>query len=385
MASGTFFTFWDATQYLLDVLGTGVSDGTSTRQAKRAILNAYRDIPGQHSWTYFNRDARININAQQTSSSITFDFTGGAYERLLTIASGSWPTWAASGAVSIASINYQVDTRESATRLTLKETSNPGEDVAAGTSYILYQDRYTLPVDFREGSTLRNETTTYGMQLVTPSEIQQMRDSSEFTGTPRKYTIVGDRDLKNRLALLLYPPSSTAYKMDLTYYAAPAPLRTPQYSTGTATVSGTTVKGSGTAWTTDMAGAVFRTGTATKEPDGREGDDPFVEEVLIKQVDSATSLVIDSALSNEYSSAVKYRISDLVDISDGALLTYFMQYAEMELARLMRSQDYQQRFIAIQSKLKMAMAQDNRFTETPGNQDVLVTSLFGIRATSDYA
>lgn len=385
MASGTFYTFWDGVQYLADTLGVSVSDGTSLRQCKRAILAAYRDVPSQHNWTYYNRDHRLDIEASYATGTIAYDHTGGAYERMLTLTSGTWPTNAAKGVVQIAGVNYQADAKKSSTRLTLKENSNPGADVASGTSYTWFRDRYTLPTDFREGSTIRNATTIYPMELVSPAEIQRCRNSSETTGTPRKYAMVGDRDLKNRLAVVIYPPSSSDFAMDLSYTASPAPMRTPQYSTGTVTVSGETVTGSSTtAWTSDMAGSVFRIGTASEVPDGREGDNPFVEERIIKSVFDANTLELESGLDNDYTSATKYRISDLVDVSDGALLTYFLQYAEMELSRLKRDQDYQQRFIAIKAKKLDAMSQDHRFTDSPGTEGSIRTSLFGVRTTADY-
>src|SRR5690606_12812154 len=118
------------------------------RDIRQAVLDGYDDVHHGAEWTFLYAPLQIALHAPQTSSTIAYDHTGGAYERVVTLAAGSWPDWAAYGTLKIGNALYQVATRESATQLTLREDSNPGDDVTAGTSYTLYQSSYPLPADF---------------------------------------------------------------------------------------------------------------------------------------------------------------------------------------------------------------------------------------------
>ena len=385
MADGSYTTYWDIVQHLLDVSGTGGgAQDRDVRMAKRAVLAAYRDVPAEYDWGYLTKRHRLEINAAYDTGTIEYDHTGGASERLVTLTSGTFPSWAASGVLYYSGIPYQVDTRESSTTLTLSSDSNPGEDISSGASYILYQDHYTLPTDFHVEHAIRNSSTIWNMTYTSPANWEFEHDSAEATGVPRRYTYMGDRDNTNRMALYIYPPSDSAYKWDLIYKRVPVPVKVLDYSDKTVTVSGTTVTGASTAWTSDMVGSVFRIGDATNVPDGREGDEPFKEEVLITAVGSATSLTIASALSGTYTSATKYRISDLIDIEPGPLLTYFQSYAELQHARMLRNDDYQQRFIAIDKTKRMAMAADSRhaFGDRAHWEPI---DIFDLRTTADYS
>ena len=97
--------------------------------------------------------------------------SGGANERQLTIAAGTWPTWAARGRVSISNATYAVENRVSTTILTLRPDQNPGADVAAGTAYNLYQQAYTLPVNFRRLLRLFHASQNREIRVVSMSEL----------------------------------------------------------------------------------------------------------------------------------------------------------------------------------------------------------------------
>ena len=144
MAEQPLFTFQDAVDHVSDVFDIAGLDATSKhfRAAKRAVADAYRDIVRLHEWSYYERHGQITTEAEQSSSTITYDHTGGTYERMVTIAAGTWPTNARYMHIIIESQRYKVATRESSTVITLTPDTNPGADVAAGTSYNIFRSVY---------------------------------------------------------------------------------------------------------------------------------------------------------------------------------------------------------------------------------------------------
>ena len=60
-----------------------------------------------HQWTFMFPVTTLSINAPQSSSTITYDHTGGSSENLVTIASGTWPTWAADAMIRMPVLTTQ--------------------------------------------------------------------------------------------------------------------------------------------------------------------------------------------------------------------------------------------------------------------------------------
>src|SRR3990167_3839333 len=120
------------------------ASGNTLLMCKRAITEGLRELANARDWFCFKTWGRIVLNASYSTGTLAYDHTGGAYERLLTLSSGTWPTWAASGIVVISRVAYRVDERRSTTEITLRTETNPGADVAAGTAYAIYQQSYNL-------------------------------------------------------------------------------------------------------------------------------------------------------------------------------------------------------------------------------------------------
>lgn len=152
------------------------------------------------------------------------------------------------------------------------------------------------------------------------------------------------------MALRMYPPPDAVYRYEYLYRRQPRQLLTPQYNTGTVTTSGTAVTGVGTAWTSNMVGSVIRFSSSTTAPTGITGTNPPTAERIITARGSTTTLTIDSALSSELA-AVKYEISDPIDIEQGAMYSFFLRKCEYELGCLLNKSDD---LPALTKKLKMA-------------------------------
>ena len=330
MATTTLWTYQDVIDHLSDWQG-GIADAKLLRNIKRAILTAYRDITNARLWSYYNQRGRVTTVADYDTGTIAYTHS----TRAVTLTTGTWPSWAARGVLLIDDVEYQVYSRDSSSQITLSVNSNPGENVASGTSYSIYQDTYTLPVDFTEAGEFKDIENSRVLDMVTPDEWLGLHNNGTTPSQPYAATIVQDPDYQGVMALRIFPPSDAVYRYDYMYRRMPRQLLTPQYNTGTVTTSTTTVTGTSTSFTSNMLGSVIRFSSSTSTaPTGIPGANPFTAERIITAFGSTTSLTIDSALSAELT-GVKYEISDPIDLEQGAMYSFFLRKCEYELGCLL--------------------------------------------------
>jgi hypothetical protein len=354
-------TYKDLTRHLIDHMGASVEEQT-VRDCRRAIQSAYREFANAAKWSYYYQNGQITTSASQTSSTITYDHTGGVAERLVTIAAGTWPSWAAYGHLVIDNVPYRVATRESSTTLTLSPRSNPGADVAAGTSYTLYRNTYPLPLDFISADQFISTAGCTIPRYCHPSSVAQQVRLTTSPATPRHYSFIGDENYVGSMAVLFWPPPDAAVTYDFMYQRRPRALVYEDVSAGTVSVTGASavVTGSGTAFQSAHEGSVLRISpNATDEANSLVYETPFAAERLVTTYTSATQLTVDSTFS-ETLSGVKYSISDPVDIEDGVMLEAFLRCCEKQgaIQRVMKNQDEAEaRYIRA---LKLALSADSR-------------------------
>lgn len=375
IASNTeLWTFKDAVENLLDLHGLDTRSGINERRARACVMQVYRDIPSRATWHYFYRQRLLQTNTQQTSSTITYDHTGGAYERVVTIASGTWPSWAAFGRLIIDEVHYEVEDRKSSTELTLTETSNPGADVAAGTAYILYRSAYPLPSNFRSLVSLWDVDEQREIAHVDPAQHHKLQSYYDTPSTPVDVSIRATGEYYGGMALHFSPPPDTAKTYDLLYMANPRTLAIDEYSTGTVAVTNgsTTVTGTGTTFPTNCVGSVIRFSTTAAPPTSVMGgfgtsggiDNPFAMQGVIKTRTSATALVLEEAATVEIPSASAYVISDPLDLEPGSMLTAFLRATEAEYASRAGREDAPRRYAMARQSLLEAMAANSPFENT---------------------
>lgn len=380
--SGTeITTFKDAVDQLLDLHELDTRTGLNERRARACILQAYRDLPSRCAWSYYYRQRLLRTVAQQTSSTITYDHTGGTHERLLTIAAGTWPSWAAFGRVIIDDVHYEVEDRKSNTELTLAETSNPGEDLAAGTTYALYRSAYPLPSNFRSLCSLWDVTEKRRLNIVQPSQYESGLNVNDTPSSPCEAMIRATGKYYGGMALHFGPPPDTASTYDLFYMANPRPLVLDEYSTGTvAVVNGSaTVTGTGTVFPTNCVGSVIRFSKTSAPPTSVLGgigvsgsDNPFVMQGVIKTRTSDTVLVLEEVATVEIPAGSAFVISDPLDIESGAMLTAMMRIAEAEFCLKAGREDGPARVALANRAMLEAMEADSRIenvAHTPAMYD----------------
>lgn len=89
-----------------------------------------------HRWSFLSSFQNLVTSEPYTTGTVTI------VDGVVTLAGGTWPSWAAQGTLSLSGQMYLVASRDSSTQLTLE---NLDVDAAALTTYSLGRERYTLP------------------------------------------------------------------------------------------------------------------------------------------------------------------------------------------------------------------------------------------------
>lgn len=364
------FTFVDAVEHVLDWVGTQTTDLSTLRKAKRAVLTAYREVSNLKLWSYYYSRAILQTVAQQLDGTIAYTQTGGAYERVVTLTGSTWPSWAALGILRIGTVDYEIESVKSSTEITLSVNSNPGEDIAAGESYILFKDTYAMPVDFAQMGMIRETSRTLYPRLTTPNDFLFYKYVRQVPAMPRIYTLMSDQNYIGTMALKFFPPPDQAYTYEYMYRRQPRQANLYQYNTGTISSSGTAVTSTNATFTVDMIGSVLRPGTATTSPTGPTGSNPYSEQRIITAYVDAQTLTIDQSFSSNLS-GVKYEISDPIDLEANAMYTAFLRRCELEMGMMMNRDDIRRLKDQSRESELLAMESDSRsFDPKPGHEYV---------------
>ena len=358
MANTPIYTFHDVQDHLMDVMGSS-SESRDLKMGRAAAQSAYRIVSASRNWAYYYRQDRITTDAPYSTGTIAYDHTGGSSERLLTLTGGTWPTNMARGVIVIAGVEYPVATRTSGSLAILSLDKNPGTDIASGTSYEWHRAIYPMPLGIRSTDELIDHNIRTRPDHVTPGEWKSGFQNYQTPSEPRRYAFFADPDYVGVMAVGFHPAPDKVYNFDFMSQVQPLPVRTWDHNDGTVTVSGVTVTGTGTAWTEDMVGSIIRFKDANDVPTSVDGLKPYLEQRVITSFTSATSVDIDSALTNSYT-AVKYRVSDMVDIEQGTMYTAFLRCAESELAKSRVDDTAEKRDAFYRAALVYAKEADNR-------------------------
>lgn len=115
-------------------VGTGIDDDVD-----RVFRAGRRKFLSLHAWSFLEQYISISILAPASTGTVTI------VNGVVTLAGSTWATNAAGQRLAVADSVYEVDTRDTATQLTLLDTSVNAD---AGTAYVLYFTRYSLPSNF---------------------------------------------------------------------------------------------------------------------------------------------------------------------------------------------------------------------------------------------
>lgn len=369
-------TYHDAVDHVLDQTVGGDRSLRNRRQAVRAVREAYDEIPTRRNWRYYYRSFTIQTVAQQTTGTITYDYTGGAHERMVTLSGATWPAAVAGYGLIIDGVRYGVDDYKSSTIITLDEGDCPTADVASGTSYTLTKDSYELPSTCRAIFTLY-DTDAPGrlISCVDPGDIIRERRLVRGAAMPTMYSAYRGELYSGGMAVHFAPSASTARTYQCYGLFLPEPLSILDYSgEGTVAISsgGTAITGTGTTFVAGHVGCVIRispTGVV-KIPTDIQGEidkdrlEPFAIQRVIKSFTSTTAISVESA-SDRALTGSGFRISSRIDIETGAMRNAFLKCCEARFANQDRKA-MQEREAAYELSLSKAMYADQRVWDTVG-------------------
>ncbi len=229
------------------------------------------------------------------------------------------------------------------------------------TTFTLYRDAYLLPPDFIAQDTPVYQENFGGLTWIHPTDVMWGHRYLRSAGTPFYFTIQGDTRHPFRLSARLFPYPDQVRTIDYVYHRRPRPLGISEYREGTVTLTSgsTTATGSGAAFTAAMAGAVLRCGTALIPPSSPIGAAPAVFETIVLEVLTAATLRLADAAPADFT-AVKYAISDPVDVEPGAMGDAVLRGVEKYLHVARNIDDKRDAFARFDLALRAAKAADSR-------------------------
>ena len=313
MAQPQLVTYYDCVQVALDFL-SGNNTSAGQRDVRRAIHEAYRELGEAFGWSFLQKQGRVPLKKLYSTGTVGYNSTS----RVLTISSGSWPSWSADATVRVGDVPCRVQTRTNSTSLVLDSTMNPGQAVADETSHQIYPTCYTLPHDFLSMVQPWGEEPWRTAKSVSYDRILALDRYRQTSGSIRSFCVREVADLHGSLGLYIHPPSDAAQTLDFMYQRRGRVLRYTGHDAaeraGTISVtSGGAVTGTGTSFDDLMAGAVMRIGMdGTNNPTSLDGLYPYSDERIVASVTDGTHIVLDGTTTARNS--VKYIITDPVDI-----------------------------------------------------------------------
>ena len=332
MANVRVTTFHDLTRHVLDYLGATPTSEDNLRFARRAVLGAYMDVTTSRRWSYYYQHGRFTTVSHQTTGTIAYT----ASTRAVTLSGATWPSWAGAGVIQIANVPYDVASRDSGTQLTLATALSPDANIAAGTTYVLWQDTFTLPADFVATDEMIHLNNFLPLTYQHPTKWLVLHRIVRGPATPRLFTIMADPKYFGLFCARVYPPPDNVYVFDYIYQRRPRQLTLENYNTGTVSITSgsTSLAGSGTTWTSSMVGSVLRVSSSSEEPTGPAEENPASVERTITGFTGTGSMTLDGDPGLTLSGK-KYTISDVIDIEEGSMSNFMLRACERQ-ARMVK-------------------------------------------------
>lgn len=301
--------------------------GASSKQSqnRRAIEEAYREVAGSHDWSFLHVTGRVLVKAPQGTGTVTFDYTGGEYERMLQLEGATWPDWVENACIRFNDTVCDVELMKSSTVVTLDAQMCPLENVEA-TTYSLFPRWYILPSDFVSMDRPMDASNAWKLgEVRSISEILELLHNDTSTGDTDYYAVGPAPDLYGSMALYIWPPSDATEALTFPYKRRPRELRYSGLDIGTdaaGTVSVTAgdneVTGSGSAFDVEMAGSLLRIGSSTTRlPTGIVGGTRYAEQRVIHRAPTATRILLDTTVETTRDN-VRYTITDPLDVDVAA-------------------------------------------------------------------
>ncbi len=193
----------------------GIRSGFSTDQTsdiEDCIKDGLKRVYAAYDWSFFKPIKDISTTAPYTTGTI------GVVDGVVTLASGTFPSWADYGLLKVSNNYYSVNTRDSSTQITLDDTTL---DVDSGTSYELGRPEIPLASSF-EAISGDSDLTYYPDQNELYPAVKQRHDAAirkwsmddPYYDRPIYYsvrTVEFDPTTGSRKRLAFYPTPDAIY------------------------------------------------------------------------------------------------------------------------------------------------------------------------------
>lgn len=341
-------TYYDAVEHLITSSYGGPQDAEQT-DIRTAIQRAYTEVSCMRDWAYYQTHGRIRF-AQNWLGSVTYSQA----TRFFDLASGdAFPNNAALCRIRLNNTVAKIASRVNNTRLLCDTVLTPSQDYMTATAATLYQDTFPLPSDFRSLDSPIDHVAWTRFIYVSADQAMKLENANNLAGPPHAWTVIKDPNGTGwAIKVVGYPVANS--NLDFTYRRLPRSLRISGHEAasrqGTVTISGTSVTGSGTAFTSAMVGSVLRVGTSADSPGSDSSLTPYQGEAVIASVASSASCTLATSLS---ASGAKYLVTDIVDMSTG-MNNAFLACAAYWLSRI-RGTKPDNAFAMYQRDLRLAM------------------------------
>lgn len=186
---------------------------------QQAVNNSLWWIATSKFWNYYKTYGDFTL--REPYSTGTLALTNGS--TTVTLTGGTWPSWAASGKLKIGNKVYRVATRSSGTVVLLATAW--AEDSESGTTYLLFQDEYTLASDLLKfGKPLPGPGWGSSGEATSFDEVLAAQNSQIIgEAYPRLWAIHGSGGIA-KIIMWPYPSGSEDTQLAYWYYRRPAAL-----------------------------------------------------------------------------------------------------------------------------------------------------------------
>jgi hypothetical protein len=203
----------------------------------RAGLQKFYNPPG-HRWSFLRPPITFTTSVSYSTGTVT------VVAGVVTLAGGTWPSYADDSWLYLGGIPYSVESRDSGAQLTLEDTS---VDASAGTTFTLRRYRYPIPNPREfgglDGPLYYAPSNTNRMIEVKRTSEQQLRkyfQQSYWGGSPANYPTrhaIWFEDENSavgmEVSLVLWPPTERECKLTGNVHRVPRDLdETNKYPAG---------------------------------------------------------------------------------------------------------------------------------------------------------
>lgn len=170
-----------------------------------------------HEWTFLRPVATMQTAASYATGTVAVTNASTT----VTLTTGTWPTWAASGVFVHNGVSYSVATRSSGSVILL-DNAFAGTTATAQTYFICEQD-YDLPDNFgamESPLTYAMNEAQWPLQEVSEAQIRIKRQSGANNGRPQYFAVrpkTTDGTVGQRFEIMFWPTPDAVYNFSYRY------------------------------------------------------------------------------------------------------------------------------------------------------------------------